>query len=257
MPPNLEVITIKAAADTDNDVLVMDYDPKTAVPKYLIVAALTESDPATTPAGQLQPDCGNVKLMRSDVASQSVDLIGGWMRSGKLNWSGCVPIVEPWRVRGSLFHARNGCNGQLDLLISDTPLPNGSTGPPTTPVFPYGKLRVVTATGVAAAQTVALQPDQGYIWDVLVAWGYHDDTSSRNLYWSFTDGTNVTRGGTVGMAAPGYLPINGQLIGTYAQPIGNQLTLSNRVYAVFNSDAALNAGKKLYVTALVREYASD
>lgn len=121
--------------------------------------------------------------------------------------------------------------------------------------FRAGKLKLVDLEGVATGQALDIRPDEGFVWEVLAAWGWHDDAAAKNLAWQFHDGTD-----TIETPSSNNTAANAKLylyVDQAAQdaPSFYQVQISNRVYMRFTANVVLAAGKKLYFQALVMETA--
>ena len=125
----------------------------------------------------------------------------------------------------------------------------------TTPTFPAGKLRKISIDGVATVTTGTLRPEAGFVWRVIEAWAYHDDTVNRQTGWRYEDGAGsalLKTRADLAADAKIFITQDGAVV-TMATPAG-EIILSNRVYASVII-AGLAAGKKLYIRALVQEFA--
>jgi len=118
--------------------------------------------------------------------------------------------------------------------------------------FPYGRLKIKWSAGAAASGSLVFRPDDGFQWLVLDAWGYHDDTLSVALAWQYYDGTTViTKAPSTALAANVNWELSRNAIA--ASSLFNPLLLSREVYAILVG--TVGAGKKLYISALVLEFA--
>lgn len=121
--------------------------------------------------------------------------------------------------------------------------------------LPYGKLRAIYTLGAADDTIVELQPAVGKIWRILDAAGWHDDTTSRTIYWGYYDGTNDLTKPIGSAVAAGIIVDLASGVGaaagnpTVLGPIIATRSIYPRMWV-----AALTAGKKLTIWALVLEY---
>lgn len=124
-----------------------------------------------------------------------------------------------------------------------------------TPTYPFGKLVFGKITGAAAGASTDVKPSARKVWVVIAMWLYHDDTSSRSMYWSFTDDTT-----TLGSESSGSVAANVQLsiydLQHQTNPGGqppHPIILTNSHYAKANV-TSIGAGKKAYIEYMVLEY---
>ena len=121
--------------------------------------------------------------------------------------------------------------------------------------FPAGKLRVIQVEGGAAVVHILLQPDVGFVWQLLDCWAYHDDTENRTLQFGYSDGVLEVFKEVAGAKAAGIKwHLAASNTNQYGSSIMNLVVISNRVYVTLTADA-LTAGKKIYIEALVLELA--
>lgn len=129
----------------------------------------------------------------------------------------------------------------------------------TLPSFHAGKPKLVTVDGVANDTTIELQPDSGYMWLVIWAQGYHDDGANPTLTWAYYDGTNTVPVQTSDIGAISTaenMPLGATM--QEGSVISNCFTapayIDNTVYLRLSA-SALAAGKKIFIRAMVLEFA--
>ncbi len=128
---------------------------------------------------------------------------------------------------------------------------------PVIQTFQYGKPKVIKITGTPDDTTTPLQPAAGYLYIIASAWCYHDDSSSRSLWWSITDGTT-----TIGGEGSGSIALNTQQNIYAMQETSHSggmmfpipIIASNTTYPIANVNA-LTAGKLVIIEAFVYELA--
>jgi hypothetical protein len=126
-------------------------------------------------------------------------------------------------------------------------------------MIPYGKLRLIQIIGAAAQLNVALQPDAGYRWTIISAWGYSNNIDIPS--WSWKDGTLTLTPYTAlaSIAATARLPLNFTsviLVSTVPVIIPNVVSpvvASHTVYP--NYSVVTGNTSTLTVEAVVLEYA--
>lgn len=120
-------------------------------------------------------------------------------------------------------------------------------------VYPAVKLEVVTSAA-AGSQTIDLRPAAGKRWLIILAMGYHDDTSSRSGHWQVYDGVNTMARKNISLAASimcsPYLDTDVSTGLTMDMPF--PFILTRDVYLQWTV-ASLGTGKKCYIKALVME----
>ena len=121
-----------------------------------------------------------------------------------------------------------------------------------------GRIAVVQVDGTAAASDIDLGPPaEGEIWEVLAAWGIHDDTgNARTCAWLFSDGvTNDLAAG--GKSMVDLLPLSLYSVDGNVNVLGHDwskpLRLNKATYLTYRV-VAIGAGKKGYIKAIIRKY---
>ncbi len=238
--------------------------------EFLVAANLEETDASGNP----QWDSGSIWI-QDDQGDASLSLVHGGMVNGQIAGFGLLPLPASGSIIGKIWHARAGHLGKFNVYtatareIQKVP-PDGyypSAGAGGIPGFnwnvrqitnnqlPAGRPKIIAVDGAATVVTVALRPDDGYIWQVMEAVAFHDDPAARNATWRYYDGTNeVAKDTLVGLAATNPFFLSDPDGTMDANSVMGSLILNNRVYA----DSTLNAlaaGKKLYIRALVLEMA--
>jgi len=186
-----------------------------------------------------------------------IPLLNDYSISGSSHWQGSIPLHQGYIILVSFINPPAGAICRVDSLIASKEEAEGcgiGGFPRSQATFPLGGLRVISLDGTAGTLTLALQPQAGFTWNILEAWGFHDDTSARSLNWSWYDGiTTISKGG-LGTACAAQvvtpLPVNGNATSNW---LCSPLSCHRGVYPILNADA-LTAGKKLYVRAVVAEY---
>lgn len=119
-------------------------------------------------------------------------------------------------------------------------------------------LDVVQIDGAAATADVDLGPaTEGELWEVLAAWGLHDDTGqSRTCAWLFSDGvTNDLAAGAKSMVD--LLPVSLYSVDANVNVLGHNwprpIVLNSVTYLTFRV-VSIGAGKKAYIKAIIRKY---
>lgn len=121
-------------------------------------------------------------------------------------------------------------------------------------VLHMGEIKLVSLSGTAAATTLALQPAAGRRWLVLDAWGWHDDSgSNQTLQWRFYDGT-TTLYKAASAAVAQSVHRNIRASGPSDNYVNTPIYLTYDKYAQLVA-GGMSAGKKLYINALVLEWA--
>lgn len=227
--------------------------------KFLIGASLEEYDQTLA-----APACDGANIWIQDPQnSNAISLSNGYMEGGCLAGFGCIPLRQGHEIIATVYHSTAGNYARLNLMFSDSPASvfGWTTKPLAKPVIPFGNLKLVQVNGAADDTSIDLRPGSGYKWEIVTAWAYHDDTAARALRWSYTDGTTTISKSThaltgANVAVGAVYPINITYMSTslVVPDVPNQLTLSNAVYATVTANT-LTAGKAIYISALVREYA--
>lgn len=128
-----------------------------------------------------------------------------------------------------------------------------------------GVCRLVSIDGSADDVDIDLAPDIGTEWVIVWAYGYHNDTSARAQNWRFIDsnpempGTPVTIDFPATAAAAASVPLGIYAFRPDVAADGRAITaepmiLTHNVKSQFVV-AALTAGKKCYIRAMVIERA--
>lgn len=206
---------------------------------------------------------GSVWVQSPNLANV-LSLCHGNLRNGQIAGYGCMPLADAKEIIGTVYHAGAGDIGKLNLYLADESYakkaglvlnPNWSVRPDVSTIIQHGKLVIVSASGAATAQTCDIRPSDGYLWEILSGWMYHDDGSARNLGWRFYDGTTtITTPLTTNTAANTKLYLYMDQVAQDA-PSWNKTLLSYDVYMQAYASAALSAGKKLFFEGLALEYA--
>lgn len=248
----MEIRRLQGVGDGSNPVTLSYTSTFTpAQPGVLFGMALGEVDSSgnSHPDGfiaYLVPEGGNGLNIHTDYSIQ-----------GTSTWRGNTPLPSHWRIVIQFLHPPAGAVCTADLGIAaaaELPIhPTGDHGG-TIATYPLGGLRLVKLDGTAGVTTLAMQPQSGFTWNVILAWGFHDDTSSRSLSWTFTDSLNTFgMGSPAAIAAQVVCPLTMNNINTAANYFTDMARFHNGLYPILNADA-LTAGKKLYIRAYVAEY---
>lgn len=223
----------------------------------LLGVNLAETD---TPDGNPIPDSASVWL-QDPTEKNTLSLCHGYMKNGQLAGYGCMPLQRGSQIVGKIWHARAGYHGKFCLFVATRSelgqfSPSWSPSVAASAVYPYGKLRVIKVEGTAADTIIELKPEAGYIWQVIEAWGYHDDATQRKLNWGYTDGvTSIEKmisGNLTTLTDKWYLGYDST--NADMNSLLSALILTNNSWATLTADA-LAAGKKIYIEALVLEHA--
>jgi hypothetical protein len=121
------------------------------------------------------------------------------------------------------------------------------------PVLDTGKVKPIAVDGAADDITIELQPADGFEYEVVDLWGYHDDGGgNQTLSWALTNGvTTVSHTGASKAASDNHhFPLYGSTNVMLASP----LYIDHQNYLQLSA-GALGAGKKLFIRGIVYERA--
>lgn len=207
-------------------------------------------------------DIGVIALAHS--GGVGIDLkVGHVGIGGSLRWSGDIPVQQPFVLVCQFFNPASGnvCSVRTRFHEFGEPICNDNESVNVLQTYPVGKPRIISLDGAATVTPLDLRPAVNTQWLVQVAEGWHDDNGgSRVASWDFYDGTNTVtpNSGGISTAQLVYIPIGSSVSTGGAWQIDGflarqPLLLTRDVYARFNV-AALGAGKKIYIRALVLEF---
>ncbi len=127
-----------------------------------------------------------------------------------------------------------------------------SSGSKVVQTFPYGQVKVIVLDISPDGLYALLQPDDGWQWLVMEAWGYHNDTVARSLHWEYYGPGGTAVKTAYSLAAGIHLELcrDSQPGSSLLHP----LMLDRYTYAVLKVDA-LTSGMAIGLRALVLEFA--
>jgi len=222
---------------------------------WLIGANLEEVDTSDNP----QPDSGSIWIQDTQL-DNAVSLCHGGLRNGQLSGFGAMPLPRGSEIVGKLWHCRAGYSAKLNLylaLLSDLPSgvnPSWSQASVAGQSRDYGKIKIVSVDGVAATSPVTCRPDDGYIWQVMMMWAYHDNAAALNCSWEFYDGTSQATLAVHQTAASILMHLIEYDSAADASAYSGKILVSYDTYLRYNVPA-IAAGKKGFIRGCVLEFA--
>lgn len=123
-----------------------------------------------------------------------------------------------------------------------------------TKYYQGGRPVIINVDGVADDATIDIRPPDGKLWLILDLWAYHDDTSSRTLAWSYTDGIlDSSKGASASIAAQVKVAFNLMLSGALYIPSVVGPVLINYNTFLQCTASALTAGKHIFARGFALE----
>jgi len=226
---------------------------------YLLGANLEVQDSLGNPTRNA---AGNIWLQAINEAN-AISLSVGNLRNGCIQGFGCLPLMRGYEIQAAVYHATADEIAKLNLILV-TPddakakgmnlVPSWQPSISALPVYPNGKPKLVTTTGAATVTTVSLRPADGYIYEVIEAWAYHDDGADRKFTWNYYDGTTtINQEQTATISSSHRIHLGFEPTGYLGQKTLRPPVLTYDCYLRCTLDA-LAAGKTLTVGGYVLEY---
>ena len=224
--------------------------------QYLISINLEETDDTKAFS---QPDFGSIWL-QDPTSSSSISLANGWLDAGQISGYGCLPLLKGSKIKGRLWHARDSYIGKLNVFIAaknELPgqiTPNWYVKTPGISIKKYGKLVGNVIDHTAEDLTMDIRPDDGFIWEIMELWFWHDDANARDLTPCYYDGITEFQRDYYSDVAQNYkMPFPADKAQNYSV-IMSPITISHDLWIRIKANA-LAGGKALHCNYIVREYA--